>query len=260
MSKKEKPKNIHAGHRQRLRDSALKHGLNSMHDHQVLEFLLTFVVPQKDTNEIAHRLINEFGSFAGVLEGEIDRLMSVKGVGEVVAHFLYNQKNFFNYYQANKLITYDDALISTYQTKRYFKALLSNKPSEELYLVGLDNQSKVIYCNMIERGSSNRASANIRKITNVIINNGLSNVVIAHNHPNGSCEPSAEDDRFTKKLFLALSTNDISLLDHIIVGDDDMYSYCSSGEFEKYREEYKDVITTSSKLGIKYGIGEGNYV
>lgn len=259
MNNDKKPKNLHAGHRQRLRDSVLKNGLNNMHDHQVLEFLLSFVVPQKDTNEIAHRLINEFGSFAGVLEGEIDRLKSVKGIGEVVAHFLFNQKNFFQYYQTNKLITYDDALVSTYHTKRYFKALLSNKQNEELYLVGLDNHNKVVYCNMVERGSSNRTSANIRKITNIIINNSLSNVIIAHNHPNGSCHPSIDDDRFTKKLFLALSTNDVSLLDHIIVGQDDMYSYCSSGEFEKYRVEFKDVVNTSLAKS-NYNILEGGDV
>ena len=89
--------NLHSGHRDRLRKQVQTSGLDSLHEHQVLEYLLTFAIPLRDTNEIAHELINKFGSFAGVLDADVNSLKRVKGVGEVVANFLSEYKNFYFY-------------------------------------------------------------------------------------------------------------------------------------------------------------------
>lgn len=241
MKDKNKPVNIHAGHRQRLRANVLKNGLSSMHEHQVLEYMLTFVMPQKDTNELAHSLINEFGNLSNVLETDIALLKTVKGVGDVVAHYLYSFRHLYHYYQQNKLNSVKE-LINTQQTVSYFKTLLKGKITEELHLIGLDSQSRVIYSNIIERGTSNHTNITIRKITNVIINNNLSNVVIAHNHPSGSAKPSIEDDLFTRNLLVSLCSNDVNLLDHVVVGDEEVYSYMQADKLKEYKDEYMKVV------------------
>ena len=242
MDKKEKCPNIHAGHRQRLRENVLKNGLSNMHDHQVLEFLLTFVMPQKDTNELAHRLIKTFGSFANVMESDINRLKTVNGVGDVIAHFIYNFRSFFYFYQQSKINSVT-TLKNSSQTFNYLKMILADKITEEVYLVGLDSQNRVIYSGLVERGSKNHTSVTIRKITNILIHNNIGNVIIAHNHPSGYAHPSSDDDIFTKNLLISLHSNEVHLLDHIIIGENDEFSYFGSGKLDDYRNEYKALLS-----------------
>ena len=83
-------KSGHEGHRGRIRDRVRKETLRNFFDYQVLEYVLTFVIPYKDTNPIAHRLINKFGSLTGVLEADEKDIVTVEGMGEVSAHFLAN--------------------------------------------------------------------------------------------------------------------------------------------------------------------------
>ena len=90
-------KNIHSGHRERLRNAAAKNGINSLEEHQVLELLLTYTIPQKDTNPLAHSLIEKFGSFKNVLDAKPEALLLVKGIGVKTAHFLSTIKQFFYY-------------------------------------------------------------------------------------------------------------------------------------------------------------------
>ena len=81
-------KHEHYGHRSRIRDRVKKEGLDNFQDYQVLEYALSFVIPYKDTNPLAHRLINKFGSLAGVLEADEEQLKEMDGMGEVSSHFL----------------------------------------------------------------------------------------------------------------------------------------------------------------------------
>ena len=92
-------KHEHQGHRTRLRDRINKEGLDNFQDYQVLEYALTFAIPYKDTNVIAHRLINKFGSFSAVLEADKDELKMVEGMGEASAHFISNLLQIFHYYE-----------------------------------------------------------------------------------------------------------------------------------------------------------------
>lgn len=227
--------NPHIGHRQRLRDQVLASGMDSMHDHQVLEYMLTFVVPQKDTNVIAHALIDAFGSFSNVLEADINSLKMVKGVGEVVAHFLYNFRDFYYYYQKNRESR--TAVVSSSQSAiAYIRPILANKLSEEVYVVCIDANNKVSKTKCITKGNEKQASVSVWDITKFLTDNNAFNFFIAHNHPNGGAIPSHEDDKLTKALVLSTRVNGINMVDHIIIGKNDNYSYYMDHKIEKYRE------------------------
>ncbi len=244
MKQNQENKNIHAGHRQRLRENVDKNGLLNMHDHQVLEYMLTFVLPQKDVNGLSHALIERFGSFSKVLEADTMLLKTVNGVGDVVAHFLHNFRDMFYFYQRNKVRTVN-TLWKSDETVQYFSTILSGKIVEELHLLGLDSKNRIVYSNVVERGTSNFLNVTIRKITSILISNNISNIIIAHNHPAGTSCPSASDDQFTHNLYVSLGTNGIHLLDHIIIGEDGYYSYFSNGKIADYREKYGEMLAKS---------------
>ena len=132
--------NEHAGHRSRLRDRVRKDGLDNFQNYQVLEYALTFAIPYKDTNVIAHKLINKFGSFAGVLEADEEDIAEVEGMGDVSAHFLSNLLKIYQYYEKDKII--QKAEISRPQhAVDYARNLLKGKLIEELYLVAIGRET-----------------------------------------------------------------------------------------------------------------------
>ena len=91
--------NSHVGHRQRIRHRVRTEGLENFHDYQVLEYALSFVIPYKDVNPLAHDLINKFGSLGGVLEANEEDLIDVKGMGEASAQFLTSILKIYSYFR-----------------------------------------------------------------------------------------------------------------------------------------------------------------
>lgn len=238
--------NEHSGHRSRVRDRVRKEGLDHFQDYQVLEYALTFVIPYKDTNIIAHRLINKFGSFAGVLEADEEDIACVEGMGEVSAHFLSNFTKIYHFYEqekAKRVVT----LINPMQSINFIKPFLKGKLVEELYMVSLTPKSKVVSVDKITEGTSSEASVPMRLIIERMNKNKVSSIIIAHNHPKGAAEPSYEDNKFTKALVTNLEINGCHLIDHIIIGEDGAYySYGQHRLIEKFLEEIKDLVSYKS--------------
>ncbi len=124
-------KDIHSGHRSRLKEITAKTGLENMPEHQVLEFLLTFVIPRKDTNPIAHNLIKSFGSLSGVLEASSNDLVKVDGIGKKTADFLSCLPEIFSCYRISKGKE-KPRITTTYEAFLYIKPFLQYKSVEEL--------------------------------------------------------------------------------------------------------------------------------
>lgn len=241
---KESNKNIHSGHRARLREVVEKRGLDGMPEHQVLEYMLSFVVPQKDTNVIAHNLIKEFGSLGVVLETNQKSLAKVNGVGEVVSHFLANFRNMFAYYQnikAKSITTINNSKTAI----NYLKLFLHNKLVEELCVVGLNNKNQVIFSEKVGNGTVNKNDVSIRDITELVVRHHVSDIIIGHNHPKGKAVPSPEDDAFTRALACAMVTMNVSVLDHIIIGETDHYSYFQNNFFAKLQQDFGAFLNKS---------------
>lgn len=239
-----KSKNIHSGHRARLREVVEKRGLDGMPEHQVLEYMLSFVVPQKDTNVIAHNLIKEFGSLGVVLETNQKSLAKVNGVGEVVSHFLANFRNMFAYYQnikAKSITTINNSKMAI----NYLKLFLHNKLVEELCVVGLNNKNQVIFSEKVGNGTVNKNDVSIRDITELVVRHHVSDIIIGHNHPKGKAVPSPEDDAFTRALACAMVTMNVSVLDHIIIGETDHYSYFQNNFFATLQQDFGAFLNKS---------------
>ena len=218
---------IHDGHRQRLKDRFLREGLDGFTDIQVLELLLFYVVPRKDTNPIAHDLLDRFGSLARVLDASVLKLTEVNGVTENGATFLKLVREIERRYalsQGEEIILNSIDNCCEYLT-RFFKG----KKNETVFLLSLDAKLKLLSCREVGEGSVNYASVPIRRCVEMALEDGATSVILAHNHPSGLAVPSGDDVATTRRLAMALSTVEIQLADHIVVADDDYVSMVQSG-------------------------------
>lgn len=229
-----KKMSMHRGHRQRLKKRFLQEGLDNFDELQVLELLLFYCIPQKDTNPIAHRLLDHFGSLPQVLEASSQELKKVDGVGEEIATFLSLSTAVGRYYNVNRasavkiLSTVDDC--GKYLVPRFY-----GRRNETVFLLCLDAKCKVLCCKEVGEGSVNSAAIPIRRIVEMALGANATSVVLAHNHPSGVALPSAEDVQTTQRLALALDAVEIVLIDHIVVADEDFVSLRQSGLYDPER-------------------------
>ena len=224
---------IHKGHRQRMKDRFLQEGLDHFSDIQVLELLLFYCVPQKDTNPIAHRLLAHFGSLPQVLEANVEELTKVSGVGENAATFLHLIPEVGRYYQLSR--SSQVTILSTLdKCAQYLLPYFFGRRVETVFLLCLDAKCKVLCCKEVGEGSVNSAGISTRKIVETALGVNASSVVLAHNHPSGVALPSGEDIQTTQRIATALQCVDIQLADHIIVADEDYISMAQSGG--RYRD------------------------
>lgn len=231
---------IHDGHRQRVRERFLNAGLTDFKDHEVLELLLFYCIPRCDTNEIAHHLIEKFGSFALVLDAPVSELQKVEGIGENAAIFLSLLRSVSGFYQSSRLKK-NTALTKPCEYGNYLIPRFSTQRIEEVFLLCLDAKCMVLCCDKVSEGSVNATNVSIRRIVDKAIASNATSVVLAHNHPSGIAIPSTEDLATTKLVANALIMVDVILNDHIIVADND---YVSMVESNLYRPDdvYDELI------------------
>ena len=222
---------VHSGHRQRLKERFLREGLDQFEEHQVLELLLFYCIPRKDTNPIAHALISRFGSLTGVLDAPVEELQKVPEIGENAALFLSLLSPVCRYYMVNHA-QQNKILPRMQDCWDYMIPLFHGRRNEIVYLLCLDAKCKMICCRELGEGSVNSASVPIRKIVECALTANASTVVLAHNHPSGLAIPSQEDIQATYRVASALEAVDIILEDHIVVADDDFVSLRESGIFD----------------------------
>ncbi len=222
---------LHDGHRNRLKNRFLNEGLTNFEDHNVLELLLFYSIPRSDTNEIAHELLNKFGSLHGVFEAGMEDLMSINGISRHSAVLIKMIPELFVVYGRDKVRDIQK-INSSDDAKQFFIPRFYGKVREEVQLVLLDDKMNIIKWVKIYEGSVNSANVPIRKIVEIAIENRATNVIIAHNHPTGLILPSKDDLRATAKVREALALVDVKLLDHVIVSDNEAASLKDSGYSE----------------------------
>ena len=220
--------NFHEGHRQRLKKRFMEHGLDSFDDHHVLEILLFFSVPRRDTNQLAHQLINYFGSLENVFEAPADELSKVPGIGEASITLLKLIPEVSRRYIIDKSKR-DLFLDSSKKAGDYLVPRYMYERDEVVYIICLDSKSKVLCCKELFRGIPNSTEISIRKIAELALAKNATRVILSHNHTSGIALPSIEDELTTKRVKSALNAMGIILADHIIVADDDFVSMADSG-------------------------------
>lgn len=220
---------IHENHRKRLQNLIYNSNLENLSEIQILEYILTLFIPRKDTNPLAHALLNEFGSISDVFEANYNRLLTIKGVGVSTAVKIKSLCKIFHYTIEQNKTKNSQILLTPSQIIDFFNTFLSKKTNEEFYMASLTAKNELIKVDKIADGNVNKITIDIRKISELVIKNNASLVVIAHNHPDGNPQPSVEDIGATSKIFSALSVLGVGLLDHIIIANNSYFSFHSYG-------------------------------
>lgn len=225
---------IHKDHRKRTRERFFFEGLDHFSEYEALEILLYYAIPRKDTNPIAHALIDRFGSLEQVLDAPIEELEKVPGITRNVAVLIKLVTEMGRLYLVKR--GENNKILRTIQEcGEYLKPHFFGRVNETVFLLCLDAKCKVLGCREVGEGSVNSANVPIRRIVEIALNTNASSVILAHNHPSGLALPSGEDIATTRRVAAALSTVDVQLVDHIIVADDDFVSLAQSGHrFDDY--------------------------
>ena len=219
---------VHDGHRERMKKKLLEQGLDVFDDHNVLELLLFYSMPRKDTNPLAHELLNSFGSLEAVFEAPAEELSKITGIGENTVALLKLIPEASRRYVIDKN-RFDDILDSSKKAGEYLVARFMYERDEVVYVICLDSKCKVICCKELFRGVANSAEISVRKIAELALAKNATSVIISHNHTSGIALPSLEDELTTKRIKAALASMGITLADHIVVADDDFVSMADSG-------------------------------
>lgn len=218
---------IHDGHRQRKREQFLSHGLDSLAEHEALELLLFYAIPRRDTNPIAHDLIERFGSLAGVLSAPWEELAKVPGMGPSAAALVTMVPQLYR--RARASAANEVILDSVERIGTFFREQFAAQSREVLYQLCLDAKGRMLCCKKICEGDAAGVTFNVRKIVeNALLSNAVM-VALAHNHPSGFAVPSDADIAATREVRSALAAVHVELVDHIVVADDDYVSMRRTG-------------------------------
>lgn len=221
---------IHDGHRDHMRKRFLENGLSGFADHEVLELLLYYAIPRRDTNPIAHALMDRFGSLNAVLTAPLEILKQVDGIGENAAILLRLASLAVQKARLEEA-EHELALSDRKKIGAYLLELFSQERNEAVYQLCLDQKGKLLACKRLGEGSSSAVNLDIRKLVENALLTTASYVILAHNHPSGIALPSQEDKNTTDRAKAALAAIRVILEDHIIVADNDYVSLAQSGYF-----------------------------
>jgi len=225
--------NPHASHRQRMRTRFVREGLDHFDDHQILELILFYAIPRGDTNKIGHRLIQHFGRLSAVFDARVTDLLQVPGVGEQAAILIHALPALMRRYHCDRIVRDAPILNSAEAVSRYLKPLMAGRTREVFYVLCLDSRLRVKFPAQIAQGTVKDAYVHPRAVVEAALAHHSSAVVLAHNHPSGHLSPSQADHSLTRQLVNALGIIDINVLDHVIIADDQSYSFAEMGVLPK---------------------------
>ncbi len=220
---------MHSGHRERVKQKFEKCGDAAFSDHELLEMLLFYSIPRLNTNDIAHRLIDRFGSLKGVIEASFEELSSVEGVGRNTAILI---KTVFAVNTRTRGVSADKRIHfkSINDIQHFFLGLFSNDSYESVYVLLLNSNFKYLDCEKLCDGESDYSSIRMDALVKSVLRVNARYVVLAHNHPSGSTRPSREDIDVTMRVQECLKHLGIKLFDHFIVAGGKCASIIHSGE------------------------------
>lgn len=220
--------NIHAGHRERVRERFMEEGLDAFEDHEVLELLLYYCVRQRDTNALAHRMLKEYGTLNDLLEAhprDIARRCKVSlNTATLISLCVPLARRYMKRKWGDRPV-----LNSSFKAGEYAMSLFAGRIYEAFFAICLDSQNKVNHAALVHEGTINEAPVYPRLIVETALRHKANSVILAHNHPGGSLKPSAADIEVTRKIFAALKAISIHVVDHIIVAGERYMSFAEQG-------------------------------
>lgn len=205
------------GHRQRLRERLLRGGELALADYELLELLLTLAIPRRDVKPLAKALIAKFGSFGAVLAADADALLAVSGMGEAAV-------------AAIKLVQASAAALARTEAvakptlsnwdavQAYLQTRMAGLAKEQFRLLFLDKKNQLLGDEVLSDGTVDHTPVYPREVVKRALANNASALILVHNHPSGSAQPSPADITITRELVKACKAIGIHIHDHIIVG------------------------------------------
>jgi len=218
------------GHRHRLRKRFEKTGLAGFAPHEIIELILTLAIPRKDVKEPAKLLLKKYGSLRNVLDADLSELREIHGVGTVTPIALKIIKEIASLYleegvQGSKYGTEMESLVKLWQVR------IGSSKTELFEVAYFDSGLRLMIDGIetLEEGTIDRSSVYPRKVVESALRKKSAALVFAHNHPNGIVQPTEEDKLLTRALTLAAATVQIQVLDHLIISDNNHFSFRKEG-------------------------------
>jgi len=231
-----------AGHRMRLRDKFLKSGLAGFHDYEVIELLLTLATPRRDCKNAAKTALKKFKTFQGVVEAPSKELREIEGIGPVNVFGLKLIKAVSERYLEKKLLE-NDPVNNSKELFDFLYHSMGGQGREIFKVIFLNAKNRVITTETLFTGTLTASSVYPREVISAAITNNAAALIFAHNHPSGDPEPSREDIAITKRLVFACRTTDITVHEHVIIGDKRYFSFADRGYIAKMNEEYEKIYS-----------------
>ncbi len=216
--------NSHSGHRARLRQRFENEGLENFAPHEVLELLLFYSIPQRDTNELAHKLLQRFSSIDRVFDADIPSLTQVSGIGynsAVLIHMISEITRVYIKSRYKKSVHIDNSE----EMGEYMCSRIGMMDREVFAVAAFNAANEEIAFRIINEGIIGQAPVQMRTLVEFAINNRAETLVVAHNHVAGSPNPSHADREATRMICSGLLQIGVKVIDHIVVAGDRYYSF-----------------------------------
>jgi DNA repair protein RadC len=226
MNEKKQPH--YKGHRARLKKRYLASGIDALHDYEVLELLLFYAIPRKDTKASAKDLLKKFGSLKKLMDADPKEIEALSGIGSQASLLIRLIKDLGTLYLQEKAME-TTQISSTKALLDYCMASMGGLKDERFNVIYLNAQNRIIKTEVIQEGIVNQAVVYPRKILEIALKHKASAIILVHNHPSGNLKPSEADIRLTKALQDTARVLDILIHDHIIVGENRYFSFREEG-------------------------------
>ncbi len=213
------PDHPHGGHRARVKERYLAGGIDVFSKHELVEFLLFFGIPQKDTNALAHTLLDTFGSVRGVLNADRDLLLQIKGMTPHAATLLKLVGD-LRRYCAEEETPFGTSITDTEAQVNFLMPKFEGLANEAVWMISLDRMCRILAVHMVSKGTPMSADINCRELIRYALADNAVRVIVAHNHPSGLALPSQDDLDTTAYIARSLKAVGVTMLDHLIFARD----------------------------------------
>lgn len=219
-----------SGHRKRIREKYLENSIHILFDYEILELLLSYAIPRKDTKNLAKELLKKFGSIEKVLNSDKEELKKVEGLGEASITFLKLIGELPTIFYENKLKNNDVITIKNKENLlKFLRSKIAYEKIEKFYVLYLSNSNELIACEEKSSGTLDKSAVYPREIYRDVIKYNAKAIILAHNHPSGNINPSKSDMDITKEIAEGLKNFDALLLEHIIITENSYFSFLEEG-------------------------------
>ena len=215
------------GHRKRLKERLARNS-GELADYEILELLLGYALPRRDTKMLAKAMLDRFGSLRGIFYASPEELGGVPEMSPSVIVILNVWREFWGRVQEGLVL--ERQVFSHPRTVADFAiARLGHERTEQFWVALVDNKNRLVHWQRVSRGTVDQTPVYPREILRLVLHHQASGLILVHNHPGGDPKPSVQDQELTKRMQRAAQEMDIRVLDHIVVTDNDYFSFQAQG-------------------------------